>query len=279
MKKRQILYVLLVSLLLTGCGGDTASDEQSIDAELPYLTVEERTAIEQPILDSMQLTADHYSSDYYNLLVSFSNDSDYYLYDFQLRIAGENSSLFSLTAVPPHTDVSIKNSWGQTTPMERAKETKNCYDLRYTIGEFLYERTDIKIPMTEKSSIDEENTAPPIRFLIETENGEVELKQDGQTVFGEENPLACKAIRADYAEFREKMEYYANSGYYYSNSVYLYGELQEGKAAYYHLIDEEGMVRATDRVYFYSSDHYCYIWLPNALTPGTYTIRFVEAEK
>lgn len=256
---RMVAVLLCLSLLMCGCGKSSA--------RTPYLSDTERASLEKRLFDSMELFVDPDSSS--SAVLTFRNSSDYLLSNFALKKAGANGNVIFLDALPPKTGVqcgvySSTESWDKIPPDQK-------FSMTYVIGEYSYESAEFPLTVT---MTDNTSAIGDIKIYVKVGSGQQALSLNGKTSFDtgrEINGLQDSRIYS----MEGSISWWETENKFSSLSFIVEGKGPDGKKLVYKLKDENGVIRSSGDLSFYSGNEDT-LYAFASLEPGIYYLEFEE---
>lgn len=247
MKKYRItVFVLVLCLLLCGCGGVE---------RLPYLSEEERAQIQQQLMENLSVSPGDTDTSVEMTLCGVDNVD---LHDVIIFRSDSGQSLVQEIFLPKGKE--LRDSFSMVNNEISFEELVQIpVYIRYTIGAYTYNTDEFLLPVKALS-------AGMPEIYLETESGRLHLSLTEVTRLGEkQQPYGLKGIRIDsltpsYSSFSLNFEI-GISGISDMNLVYK-------------LYDENDVVCGSDTVFFMDGKYTMYYF--DSLPAGEYTLVFEQ---
>ena len=259
-KTRIILALLLCCVFLCACGKGQSS---------PYLTEEERGALDQSLAESIVIT---YNPEYpQSSEMTFVNSSDYMLSDFWVSMRGSNTVVARFFSVPAGGKA-LANAYSSESTWDKLAAGDPKFYFRYSIGAYSYTSEDLSLQIQPKG--DAALSAEPLEILIETADGVMPLDLNGKTEFSTGTEIDGLSAFRIYS-LTGSASYSESGDYYYNLSFDVEGKKPASGTLAYKLLDTEDVIWDSGSISFYSGDT-DKLYIGEYLAPGTYTLLFEE---
>ncbi len=255
-----ILALLLCCAFLCACGKGPSS---------PYLTEEERSALDQGLAESIVIS---YDPEYpQSSKMTVENNSDHTLSDFWVMRRGSNTVVarfFSLSA----GEKAMYSAYSSEVPWDKLAAGDPQFYFRYSVGAYAYTSDDLSLQIQPQGA--DASGAEPLEVLIETENGTEPLELNGKTEFSAGTEIEGLSAFRIYS-LTGSVSYSETGDYYYSLSFDVEGKKPSSGTLAYKLLDTDDVIWDSGSISFYSGDT-DKIYISPYLKPGTYTLLFEE---
>ena len=259
-KTAMLLALLLCCVFLCACGKG-----QSI----PYLTEEERGALDQGLAESIVISYDpEYPQSSEMIIVNGSNHA---LSDFWVMRRGSNTVVARFFSLPAGGKA-VTSAYSSESPWDKLAAGDPKFYFRYSVGAYSYTSEDLTLQIQPKGEA--ALTAEPLEIQIETENGAEPLALDGKTEFSSGTEIDGLSAFRIYS-LTGSVSYSETGNYYYNLCFDVEGKKPSSGTLVYKLLDAEDVIWDSGSISFYSGDT-DRIYISAYLDPGTYTLLFEE---
>ena len=259
-KTGKILALLLCCVFLCACGKGSSS---------PYLTEEERSALEQGLAESIVIS---YDPEYpQSSEMTVENNSDHILSDFWVMRRGSNTVIARFFSLPAGGKAAASAYSSESAWNKLAAGDPQFY-FRYSIGAYSYTSEDLSLKIQPRAKA--ESSGEPLEILIATADGVIPLDLNGKTEFSSGTEIDGVSAFRIYS-LTGSVNYSETGNYYYSVGFDVEGKKPGSGTLAYKLLDADDVIWDSGSISFYSGDT-DRIYISPYLDPGTYTLLFEE---